>query len=883
MIDKLELKNFGQHAHLVIDCANAPIVGLMGPNGSGKSTILQALRFAITGYLADNIDTYVKGLDPSTKAEVTMTFSKQGAQGEITRSIGKRSTRKLVWDEKTYTSQDDVNTLMGDIWGVSTKAMLFGVFINQGELDKLLFGTQAEREELFIKLVGLSHCERVCAILNASAAVINTGVVDYDPILKEVGDSLQAFTAKHTALARKYGIFPPVEDGLRLLTKCREARRAWETKQHTLAALNTGLTEVAEWDAQLSSAVAPRGLTPIRSNMESAKAAAQRAKDAAISQISELNSTMSKLATLSLALTEIAQLEKTQVGAEKIANMEAELTDNTARHDSKLRNLEQFRNLVTTAEQFRDLESTIIKDQTGMQRAQEKLASLCSAEELETKRRTWEGLCRQRDLASLSIKLVRARLESQTVSHRCPACGSSDPDPAFCTEENLTQLRASFQELQAEADALLAQIRADEEAPRWAKTIETFQSNIEAARKRQTELGFREAAVALGLPAGVSMQDIITAKSYLETECQQIKTTIKALEQSIAGAKATATKLGVMREQLKAFAGEELSLADIGERMNAVRQVIDLQTLDRQNAEADVAFWTVSLERLTGIETRRASILRDIQTVNDEINLRREDLANATREFQLEWQKMCQYSVDEKKRVFETALEVETMLTAGWVRDPELTYETLSQAETILRDIQVARGALQGNIENEQRNITKVNDRFQELQRAKQESERRVQAVRQLRYLESVFARGGLPIMYTRYKFEQLAALTDFNLQQMNASFSISPDPDVAVSFRFRRINESIELPQDKLSGGQRVVLGLAFLLAVQQLISPQVGLLVLDEPSMHLDESAVEAERELFEGMAARLQNSDTQIWVADHNDALVPAFKKLVRLTAA
>ena len=43
VIKKIELKDFGQHVHLVEEC-NVPVVGLMGKNGTGKSTVLEAIE-----------------------------------------------------------------------------------------------------------------------------------------------------------------------------------------------------------------------------------------------------------------------------------------------------------------------------------------------------------------------------------------------------------------------------------------------------------------------------------------------------------------------------------------------------------------------------------------------------------------------------------------------------------------------------------------------------------------------------------------------------------------------------------------------------------------------------------------------------------------------
>jgi DNA repair exonuclease SbcCD ATPase subunit len=83
-----------------------------------------------------------------------------------------------------------------------------------------------------------------------------------------------------------------------------------------------------------------------------------------------------------------------------------------------------------------------------------------------------------------------------------------------------------------------------------------------------------------------------------------------------------------------------------------------------------------------------------------------------------------------------------------------------------------------------------------------------------------------------------------------------------------------------KLSGGQKVRLSIAFLVAVQRLIIPEVGLLILDEPSTHLDSAGVESLRELLMSLSTLLQNTNSQVWVVDHNPALQAALGACVNL---
>ena len=85
-----------------------------------------------------------------------------------------------------------------------------------------------------------------------------------------------------------------------------------------------------------------------------------------------------------------------------------------------------------------------------------------------------------------------------------------------------------------------------------------------------------------------------------------------------------------------------------------------------------------------------------------------------------------------------------------------------------------------------------------------------------------------------------------------------------------------IWMPMKKLSGGQKVKLSIAFLLAVQQTICAEVNFLNLDEPSTHLDTNSTESLAELLNKMEGELESTGGQLWVVDHNVNLERAFKK-------
>jgi DNA repair exonuclease SbcCD ATPase subunit len=119
-------------------------------------------------------------------------------------------------------------------------------------------------------------------------------------------------------------------------------------------------------------------------------------------------------------------------------------------------------------------------------------------------------------------------------------------------------------------------------------------------------------------------------------------------------------------------------------------------------------------------------------------------------------------------------------------------------------------------------------------------------------------------------------------LSKMGANFTVIKDDERPCTFRFIRTddNSGYSMPQEMLSGGQAIRLSLALLIACQQLILPEVGLLVLDEPSSHMDAEGVDSLKELFLQMTSIFHSSETQLITVDHNPSLVAALEKVIQL---
>ena len=211
---------------------------------------------------------------------------------------------------------------------------------------------------------------------------------------------------------------------------------------------------------------------------------------------------------------------------------------------------------------------------------------------------------------------------------------------------------------------------------------------------------------------------------------------------------------------------------------------------------------------------------------------------------------------------------------------PDVPMESYLAAMRAKQD-EVAK--VKGQAEEAKRSHEKAEQDLQVLRDRAQRDVGKRQLIASLRKVAEMLDNGGLPMAVVRHHFQRLTALTQEFLVKLNANFQISIDQSTEVSFMFRRLDEedAIDMPMGKLSGGQRVRLCVAFLMAAQRCLVKDVGLLVLDEPSVFCDSQGVESLIELLQGMQETLQNSEHQIWVSDHEPEMRRAFSKCISLT--
>jgi len=140
-----------------------------------------------------------------------------------------------------------------------------------------------------------------------------------------------------------------------------------------------------------------------------------------------------------------------------------------------------------------------------------------------------------------------------------------------------------------------------------------------------------------------------------------------------------------------------------------------------------------------------------------------------------------------------------------------------------------------------------------------------------------VLHRDVLPQYVMRQYLSALNAELDKYLQIFNVPFScaITDEMDVIC-----RIDGFPDKPAGRLSGGQRIMLSIAFRFAIYNLFASKLGFVILDEPTPWLDGHHVGVIADMLSTVRSYVLNAGLQLIVITHREELIPVFDHIIRL---
>jgi DNA repair exonuclease SbcCD ATPase subunit len=136
--------------------------------------------------------------------------------------------------------------------------------------------------------------------------------------------------------------------------------------------------------------------------------------------------------------------------------------------------------------------------------------------------------------------------------------------------------------------------------------------------------------------------------------------------------------------------------------------------------------------------------------------------------------------------------------------------------------------------------------------------------------------RDNLPNLVAQAYMKSLNAHLEHYLEVFDVPFRARMIEDTSVICKFG----SREVPAGRLSGGQRVALGLTWRFAVHALFVNHLGMMILDEPTVYLDKDRIDSVYQLLERVRSYSKAADLQILVSTHEERLAGALDQVIKM---
>ena len=856
-IKKLEITNWGPHKKRTFEF-DSNIVGIIGANGRGKSNLLQAIDYALTGNLnKQKQEKYIRDYGQpggASSASVYLMFEKDGKECEITRTItATGSRRKLVWDGSEWTKAADVDSVMETILGADKASLAQAVFVKQGELARIVKGTPAERQTIFQKLMNLGFLEACPDDISAKIGAIRGSIQDMRPALELAKQDVLDAAEKQKEL----------EHFVQEAEKLKHSIPILESIANTL--LETNNTAARLQEASSIASKAQGNLEIVKAKLQGETIESLNAKFAVATD--ELQSIDTLLATY--RQHKVLREKQTEAEAKLAAaiNVRSGLPD---KQDTILQIAEVgiLMNTLTTEVNQLQAQANIINSFAEAQAAYNAEEEALKVRQEESKKllEIHQSLydAKHAEQTQLLVQISQAKARLLAISGPatlCPICGTPlTLDTLLLPGESAEEAKVRLQKDSKELDVQLQQ-------------KETELSNIEFGilMAKQKASPDRLNLLKIALDAAAAQKDKLDPEGSFSPAVLQVK-----------------------QAELNAAIGRkgqlDITLQHIAAADNAVAQAMSIVEAGRQA----IAQLNINPADMLTVDEAALSVRRD-QLIKDQFDIR---------SLTTEYNNACTAAKDASTNVatlsdrreqliasvcqqWETA-ELDPQVVECWCSvDPEeqvdrMVWESVCSVISTLRESSTE--AAQGEAMYRQLELDKHNKqrRVFDLQQAVNANEEKLRLIDDLNIVKSMVARTGVPLAFMNDVFHKLVGLVQEMLARMESNFTVMADPDHACSFLFSRTDDSsgFVMGQEQLSGGQAIRLSLAMLLACQQIILPEVGLLVLDEPSSHIDKEGVERMRDLFLSLQQVMTNTNMQILVVDHNDRLATAFETTVVL---
>ncbi|MFC6826285.1 DNA double-strand break repair ATPase Rad50 [Halopelagius fulvigenes] len=861
--DRIKLRNFKPYDDTDLQLSDGVTV-IHGLNGSGKSSLLEACFFALYGAhaLDENLgDVMTTGED---ETEIELWFTHDGEEYHVERRLRRSGDRvqtatcTLDGPGVEVDGARDVRSFVASLLRMDAEAFVNCAYVRQGEVNKLINATPAQRQDMIDDLLQLGKLEEYreragqarlgiedvlgekrgalskldSQIEAKEEAGLHDRLNELETDLSEVESEIERFEGNRERARETY------EENDRILSEYEERREKLDALESDIEDLRESIAADERTREDLREDVRDAGerIETLESTLEERREAeglASVEEEAVESRRDDLRAREDEIRE---ELTD-ARKRETMLSnqAEKLAERAEEFESRAAEKRSRAEELdaeaeEASAELETRESNLDELESEL-DDLTA--RFDDAPASV--GEAADHKESILEELDAVRDDvadAKAELESVRERLadaEELLDAGKCPECGQPVEDSPHV--DSVEEYEARIEELKSELDSSRERRELLRERFEAAERLVETENRIEELRRNRSLFEER----------------IADAREKVESKREEAESNRERAEELDAEAE----------EKREAAETQAEAAAEVGETVSDLES--DLEELDAERERLDA---------IDDLRERRSDAEERVERLRE----RREDIADRNderREFLAEKR--------ERRRELAEKVDEEKVAEAEQKRDDAEEY--LEKVEVKLEELREERDGLQNDIGGVKGELKQL----EALREDRAELAERVDALESLREeteeLEAMY--GDLRAELRRRNVESLERMLNetFDLVYGNDAYSrIRLDGEYELTV-FQK--DGTALDPEQLSGGERALFNLSLRCAIYRLLAEGIEgaapmpPLILDEPTVFLDSGHVSRLVDLvaeMRGLGVR------QIIIVSHDDELVGAADELV-----
>jgi exonuclease SbcC len=843
ILKKLYLKNFLIHKETEVEFSENGITVFIGDNGAGKSSIIEGITYGLfgkssKGNLADLVNWGKK------YAEVHLEFEKDGTEFKIERTIeirGKTAKSEAILYKKNKNHfqpyfQKNVNREIPKITGVSNKTFNTSVLVKQGDIEGILNLTPKERAKVLEDILDMSVYQLLSDTigekrreLEATLKGISLTTGNVEEIRKEIN---QLKKQQEQFEKQKKDVSEKIKKLEKEFKKLQEELKSKEKEKQKAVEILNKIENLKNKKEVLTESL--------------------KEKEKLFTEISEKEKQIEKLKPIVEELKEKENQIKLLTELEKIELKIDSLKEKIKQIEEDEKIVKNLKGIASEFEEKEKKKKEIDKNLLELQKEQGKL------EELNKKREELTKKIKETMVQGISIAKALSKLK--------PIYKTLELNPLLINEF-IKNNEEDIQKLSQKKDEIIQKKgiiknQGDELKKRIEKinqlkgTCPTCERPLEEHTKEEIlkELEKEIEQKRSEYKKILEEEKIINEKLKLEKEVSKLLKDFKSVFDKHQDAdnerKTIDAKIIVLKRKLN-------ELENLREEKREIEKFLEKHKKDFE--EFKQAFNTLKRTDIEKIKEEFNKLSQEKEKISekikekvkkDELQAQIEKLKEKEKEF-IEIEQFVKQKENVEKQITSVSKKIKEIEKN--MKDLEKEITEISQIEKDITSLteEIERFSL--NIENLKGKLTpveielaKILQEIQNKTKNLQEEEKKLEIIKNLKeriekHKKLEFALGAKGIQKiirdnVLYKLPNITNIIfsafDFPFKQIKftENFDISL---LAPTFE----NKDRYVGINSISGGQKVALGLALRLAIGKFLTGKAEFLILDEPTIHLDE----------------------------------------------